>query len=162
MKYADAQTLADSFKTTHWIIKKQTDGLTHEDSLLQLPFRGNCLNWVLGHIIASRNSALTWLEQEPVWDEVRASRYGNGSEPITSGDDAVRLEEMLADLDRSQERILAGLEAITDAALERMVPWGKGEQSVAEILAFLHWHETYHTGQLEILRQLAGTNDAII
>jgi hypothetical protein len=29
------------------IIKAQTEGLSHADSLLQLPFRGNCLNWVL-------------------------------------------------------------------------------------------------------------------
>ena len=37
------------------VIKAQTKGLSHADSLLQLPFRGNCLNWVLGHIAGTRS-----------------------------------------------------------------------------------------------------------
>jgi hypothetical protein len=30
------------------------------------------------------------------------------------------------------------------------------------VLAFLNWHEAYHVGQLELLRQLAGKNDQVI
>ena len=42
----DKQAIHDLFKTNHYILNRQIEGLTHEDSLLQLPFRGNCLNWV--------------------------------------------------------------------------------------------------------------------
>jgi hypothetical protein len=31
----------------------------------------------------------------------------------------------------------------------------RGLKPVAQHLAELHWHETYHTGQLELLRDLA-------
>jgi uncharacterized damage-inducible protein DinB len=38
----------------------------------------------------------------------------------------------------------------------------QGEDTVGEQLAFLHFHEAYHTGQTEMLRQLAGKNDKVI
>jgi len=57
------------------IIKAQTEGLSHADSLLQLPFRGNCLNWVLGHIAANRNTMLLFLGEEAIISEAHAKRY---------------------------------------------------------------------------------------
>ncbi len=41
MKYPDAETLVQSFAVTSKIIHLQTGGLSHADSLLQPPFRGN-------------------------------------------------------------------------------------------------------------------------
>ena len=50
------EMIHDLYKTNHWVVTNQTDDLTHDDSLLQLPFRGNCLNWILGHILVSRHN----------------------------------------------------------------------------------------------------------
>jgi hypothetical protein len=36
------------------------------------------------------------------------------------------------------------------------------QQTVGDRIAGLHWHETYHTGQLDILRQLAGKDDGVL
>lgn len=74
MTHPDAETLAQSYRVTHRIIKLQTYGLTHQDSLLQPPVRGNCLNWVLGHILAGRNTTLEFLGQSPLWQEEETSR----------------------------------------------------------------------------------------
>ena len=52
------QDLAEAFGLNLRVLKMQTAGLSHEDSLLQPPFRGNCLNWVLGHTTANRDKAL--------------------------------------------------------------------------------------------------------
>jgi hypothetical protein len=38
----------------------------------------------------------------------------------------------------------------------------ENRRTVGERIEFMQWRETYHVGQLEILRQLAGVNDAII
>ena len=54
----DPGLLANGFESNTWVILKQVEGLTHEDSLIQPPFRGNCLNWVLGHIADNRNTML--------------------------------------------------------------------------------------------------------
>jgi uncharacterized damage-inducible protein DinB len=157
----DPQKLISPFQRTHWIIKQQTNGLTHADSVLQLPFRGNSMNWILGHIMESRNKVLAALGEPPALAEVQAARYERDSEPVTNEEDAVDFEHLLAAIDDSQERIIAALEKSTtdDLAIiyneERQITLG-------DRLEFLHWHETYHVGQLEILRQLAGTDDKII
>jgi hypothetical protein len=162
MTHPDAETLLASFGLTHQLIRMQTDGLSHKDSLLQPPFRGNCLNWVLGHILEGRDTALTLLGESPVWDKEVVSRYGRGSEPITQDERALPLEKLLEGLDRSQERIEAALTCITPEGLATVVPYRGSQCPVGQALASQHWHETYHTGQLELLRQLAGTDDAIV
>jgi hypothetical protein len=162
MTHPDAETLVQSYRITRRIIKLQTDGLTHEDSLLQPPFRGNCMNWVLGHIIAGRDTALELLGQSPLWMEEETSRYRTGSEPLTSSERALPLERLLGDLDRSQQCTESALQRISAEELAQVAEFRGSEQTLGQALAGLHWHETYHTGQLELLRQLAGKNDAII
>src|SRR4051794_4037563 len=63
-----AQQLAEAHGRNVGIIKAQTAGLTHDESLLQLPFRGNCMNWVIGHILEGRNTILDLLGAEPAFD----------------------------------------------------------------------------------------------
>jgi sirohydrochlorin ferrochelatase len=163
MKYPDAETLIHSFQRTHWLMKKQTDGLTHDDSLLQPPFRSNCLNWVLGHILVSRNTCLSLLGQPMLWSEAERARYKRGSEPIIGNAQALRLDKLLADLDESQRLIQDALEQISPEGLAAAAGEDEDDdRNLGQRLAGVHWHETYHTGQLEILRQLAGTNDAVI
>ncbi len=158
----EAERLIESFALTQQIIHMQTEGLSHSDSLLQLPFRGNCLNWVLGHIMVGRNIALRLLGDPPLWTEDQETRYRRGSDPIVIGERALLLEELLRDLDESQQRLSAVLNDTTPEAMAAVVPFRGGHCPLAEALAGQHWHETYHVGQLELLRQLAGTDDAII
>jgi hypothetical protein len=162
MTYPDARTLNQFFKLTHSIIHMQTNGLTHADTLLQLPFRGNCLNWVLGHILVGRNTVLKLLGEPPIWNEGETARYESGSEPITRVEQALPLDKLLHDLDQTQQQIAAALEQITAKDLASVVPFRGGKRAVGQAVADQHWHETYHTGQLELLRQLAGTDDALI
>ena len=145
------------FKLNHQVLRMQTKGLSHEDSLLTPPFRSNCLNWVLGHIVTYRGQALTWLGGEPVWDEERSAAYDRESEPLLA-QDALQLEQLLADLEVSQERLEAALTGLTAEDLERPVD----DRTLAQRLTFAYWHEAYHTGQTELLRQLTGVDDKVI
>lgn len=155
------ELLVRLYERTHWVIVKQTDGLTHSDSLLQMRFRGNCLNWVLGHIIAYRDKVLEVLGETPIFTESEMSLYQRGAAPIMDGKSAVPLEKLLKALDESQERIMAALNEVTPDRLDAKADEGN-ERTVRDRIEFLQWHETYHVGQLEILRQLAGKDDAII
>jgi hypothetical protein len=153
--------LIQSYKLTQWIIHSQAEGLTHADSVLQLPFRGNCFNWVLGHIINSRNEALTLLGEAPALSEAEAAFYQTGAEPITEGEKAVSLERLLQALDDALTRLTTALPQATPERLGAIYN-AERQQTVGDRIAGLHWHETYHTGQLEILRQLAGKNDKVV
>lgn len=157
-----AQQLADAFAGNARIIARQAAGLTHADSLLQPPVRGNCLNWVLGHIAVHRDYILEALGEEKILGEAPIARYDRESEPILGeGDGVLPLDTLLAAIDRAQGHIEAALARATAADLAKEAP--KSEPAtVAQQVCFLYWHETYHTGQTEFLRQLAGTNDKVI
>jgi uncharacterized damage-inducible protein DinB len=155
--------LASAFARNVEVLKLQAEGLTHEESLLQPPFRGNCMNWVLGHIAHNRGLVLDVLKAEHLPEHDRLARYARESEAITSDEQgALPLQELLATLDQQQARTGEALLRATDAELARTTgPTGR-QRTVASAVFFLYFHETYHVGQAELLRQLAGKNDKVI
>ena len=153
----DKATLAMLFEATHSRLHLNVEGITHSDSLFYPLHGGNCPNWVLGHIVWSRNSVLGLLGEAPVWNEQVASRYQRGSEPFADASEAQPLEEILAAFDDSQDTILTALKRTTEPALA--APHKQG--TVGQRLAFLHCHEAYHIGQLGLLRRLLGKPGAI-
>jgi DinB superfamily len=155
MSYPTAENISSTFESNHWLINNLIDGLNHEDSLVQPPFEANCINWVVGHIIRGRNTALTLLKAEPIFSDDLVARFKTGSPPVTGEDDAVSFEKLVNDLNTSQERITAALADISPEALAEHKTTERGEKPVGAHLSGLAWHETYHTGQLEFLRSLA-------
>jgi len=156
--------LADAYARNVMIIQQQTAGLSDTDCLVQLPFRGNCMNWIVGHVITNRHNVLKLLDGHLPAEAAHVARYGRESLPITRPDEGVLpLAELLALLELSQQQIAARLSAITPEALAQPVAFfGNRSMPVAEWLMFFYFHETYHTGQTEILRQAAGMDDKII
>jgi hypothetical protein len=138
------------------LINRQTAGMTHEESLLQLPFDGNCLNWILGHIISSRTFSLQqYLGLEPIWTEKQRARYRHGSAKIIEQEEGVfLLPDLVTDLNRSQERLVRGLKGRSYEELCR--PSGYQDNTLGDSLAYFHFHEAHHVGQLLYLAQYAG------
>ncbi len=155
--------LVEALERNLYIIKSQTQGLTHTDSVLQLPFRGNCLNWTLGHIATNRCNMLQALGEKPLLSEAQHKRYGYGSEPVCAdGEDILKLEQLLEVLERSQKALAACLQTISAEELTREVQSFLGTTTLGQLVFYLYWHETYHTGQAEALRQLAGKGDKVL
>jgi DinB superfamily len=164
-KMIDARLLLEVAERNYRTLLRQIDGLTHEQSLLQPPFRSNCLNWVVGHLVMSRERMLLLVDADPVWTAEQRLRYERNSEPITDSKDALHFDTIVADLGVSHERLVSRLQAITGDELNaRKVPYNlpADPEPVWDWLQFLLWHETYHIGNTELLRQLAGTNDKVI
>jgi hypothetical protein len=142
----------------------QTDGLTHEQSLIQLPFRANCLNWVVGHVLANRRNIIQLLGEENPLPSVNLDHYERESDPILGEENGVLpLEELLDCLEKSQGILTGLLENENVDTLQRPAPYrDRGEKPLAYWLLFLYFHDSYHVGQTELLRQAAGKNDKII
>lgn len=159
-----ATYLAEAYGRNVSIVKLQIEGLSQAESLVQLPFRANCMNWVVGHLVTNRHAVLRLLTGDRPAEAERVQRYARESEPVTGpGPGVLPLAELLELLEAAQERLAALLAEIEPAALEQQVAFfGNRSQSVAEWLMFFFFHDTYHTGQTEILRQAAGRDDKII
>jgi uncharacterized damage-inducible protein DinB len=149
------------FGINYEVLKKNLDGVTHEESLIQPERGGNCLNWVLGHIVATRDYAIQLLNQAPIWDQEISSVYQRGSDPLRDGANAQLFAKIIADLDRSQERLVAGLSTVSEPELSAPAPDKSAAETVGETLFVLQFHEAYHAGQTGLLRRLAGHEGAI-
>lgn len=155
--------LAEGYALNLRLIQMQTAGLSHADSLLQTPYNINCLNWVLGHIAVGRDSVLRLIGEQPFLSEFETRRYRTDSDPITSdGDDVIPLERLLEILSSGQERINSGFARLTHAELSSEIQIGERSVPLGTRLHGFYFHDTYHTGQTDLLRQIAGTNDKII
>ncbi len=155
----DGPTLAYQLEWTGRTIGVNIEGITHEDSLVRPDGGGNCINWVLGHIVASRNGMLAMLGQPPYWSDEQVALYRRGSSGELPTDGLKPLPALIEDLDASAARVRAALDAVDDAALAATAP--SGDRTIGQRLAFLVFHESYHVGQIGVLRRLVGRPGAI-
>jgi len=106
---------------------------------------------------------LHFLGEEGILSEAQAARYGYGSEPVCGDDgDILTLEDLLVALGQGQKALVAKLQTIPAEELARDVQSFLGTTTLAQLVFYLYWNESYHTGQTEALRQLAGKGDKVI
>jgi uncharacterized damage-inducible protein DinB len=153
----DARHLIRFFDIHQRIFTQHAEGIAHSESCSAPPGGGNSLNWVLGHIVASRNDVLEVLGESPIWTETEAAPYARGSAGTLGPADARPLPEILAALERSHAVIRARLEPMTAVEFERP----SGKETVGSRLAFLQFHESYHAGQVGLLRRMLGREGVI-
>ena len=140
------------------------EGLTHEDSLTQSPYNVNCFNWVVGHIITSRNALFRNIGGEALWStEDGLERYRRESDPIKEDGEGVwQLPDLLTALQKTQDKIEQRLGVATQEYLDEEIEVeGRSASRNARIL-FAYFHDSYHTGQTDLLRQMSGKSDKII
>jgi hypothetical protein len=111
---------------------------------------------VLGHIACYRSGILELLGEKPVMTPEQAKRYAAGSAPVLAdGPDVIKLETLISMIEQAQEGISAGLKRATPADLAKQVETRQGPVALALRLVSLLSHESYHSGQPELLRELA-------
>ena len=95
----------------------------------------------------------------PIGDEDTSLIYKTDSAPVRSPAEAKPFASLLVDLDQTQQILSAALQAADDADLDRQVENDGGSIKVMEHLQGFHWHETYHLGQLDLLRAYLASHD---
>jgi hypothetical protein len=158
--------LAASFSISQQIILGNVMDINHEESLKQPQLDGNCLNWIAGHILASRASILEMLGEKPFLSEQEEKPYRRGSGPLKPGDECVEFDKLRAGLMQAGGIIVSKLKSLDDDFVEaeidpKEVPIPTEEPTRNGLLTFLLYHEAYHVGQLGIGRRLLAKEGAI-
>lgn len=146
-----------SFATmTHTVVIENLNGVTDEQALMPLFEGGSHFNWLLGHIIAYRDTTLDMLGAERVRTVEEDSRYEYRS-TATGSPGARPLAEQVADFGLAHERLMAALDNLTEEQLAQ--PHRRG--TVGSRLEFVLWHEAYHSGQSILYRRAVGLSNPI-
>jgi hypothetical protein len=164
VRAGEIEVLREQVRALHRVVRMNTDGLTEEDSLIQPHPGGNCLNWVVGHLVCIYDQTLPLVGQEPVLGTERLQPYERGSKPLLEGARAVPFEELLSAWDEASQRFLAGLTALTPEQLGQpapVSPRNNPHETVRSLLSIISFHQAYHAGQTGLLRRIAGKDGAM-
>ncbi len=168
----------DRIERVNYAIKQQTEALTHADSMKQLPFPANCMNWNIGHIMVFRDEYLGAIDGVSSANPAEYAIYGAGSEPLADDTKALQLSYLMEKLEDSSTRLKTALQTLSSEKLNELYESHAGNnrnahrserdpardrsatnqryKTLDDYLQFIVIvHEAYHLGQLEILRELA-------
>lgn len=155
------ESLALGFGMAHYTLVKNLDGITPEEALKPPEAGGNCINWVAGHILACRDIISKQLGGEAFLGEEEGRPYQRGSAPLGSGAPCVDLPGLLEGLEKTAA-VLAdtmmslGQEALAGPLDLSAFPLPVEKPTLGAWLTLFMFHESYHAGQVGILRRLAG------
>ena len=152
MSTQKSQSVIQDYEFHTRLIHRFVDGISHAESVLQLPFEHNCMNWILGHIVTNRSHVLETVDAAHDWQEDVRALYHTETPPVTPESESVRFKTLIAYLDESVELLKAALENVSDEWLEENHINYRGEKMRYKHLTSFHWHESFHLGQLEILK----------
>lgn len=158
-KEMDIDNLVVQHELGAQVFAGNTAGLTHDESLVSPPGGGNCVNWILGHLVKSRNDELGLLGKTPVFPPEKFERYNNGRPPITDAAEALDLKELCDDFAALQAPLVAALRTVEPEILARPVPdspTGNPNETVGSMITAIAFHEAYHLGQIGLLRRTLG------
>jgi hypothetical protein len=151
MPIPKAQEVLKDYEFHTMLIHRFVDGITHEESVHQLPFEHNCMNWILGHIVTNRSHVLETVGAMHAWQEEVRALYHQETQPITPESPSVRFEKLVSYLDESLELLKVALQEVSEEWLAENHTNYRGEKSRYAHVTSFHWHESFHLGQLEIL-----------
>lgn len=113
--------------------------------------------WILGHLVWTRRHLLGLLGAPPPEDPVWAP-YGRRGDGVSG---SLAYSDLLAAFRATDAPLKAALRAVPDWDRPTMNPGLKVEQPLEQVVAFLLSHESYHLGQIGILRRMLGLAGAI-
>jgi uncharacterized damage-inducible protein DinB len=158
------KTIAYQFGLCSYVLDRNLGQLSEQDSHICPDKGGNCLNWVLGHITRTRNSALRLVGQKPLFPESDFDAYDdNGGVPF-SRETALPLDELKRRFKAIQEPLVNGLNGMSAETMEKPAPFSptnNPNETIGTLLASLAFHEAYHVGQTGVLRRVAGKEGVV-
>jgi len=131
------------------VLNRNLKDITHEESLTAPAQGGNSLNWVVGHIIVSRDDIRELIGLDRLCgDDMKM--YDRDTEPVSP--------DKLMDFSKLLEMFNAGQTLLVDKLKETDL---REDNEKYRMVTFLAFHEAYHVGQTGILRRIIGKEGAI-
>lgn len=140
------ETLIYLYQVTYRTFNRNLDGISHEESLLS-PHGGSSMNWIAGHLLLVRGEILEKIGAVPEFSLEQMKIYDRYTPGIA--ENPVELSRIMGLFSRTQEQLLAALSL------------GERSPEVFKFVAFYSFHESYHCGQLGIMRRALGKQGAI-
>lgn len=134
-------------------IKTLLAGMNDEDMMLSTG-ESNTIGWILGHITHYRGEIVRKMKKEC---EVKESDKSFERGAPKNKNIKINLAETLGNFEARGALIAKTIDELGDAILKQ--PCGMelpGGNDIETMLSFLTWHETFHIGQIDLIKVAAG------
>jgi len=150
-----AQNLLNQYRFNQMTLTMLLKDVSEEDSLKSAT-RGNCINFILGHLIAGRGTILKNIGAEPVWLAAISPTYARGQNSFPAGAKSIaELNTLLQDSFDALTTALAAFEPHLSEPCPERLPHIESGTWADRIGSFI-CHEGYHSGQIGLTRRALG------
>ncbi len=152
----DAKDLLALFGATEYTFKTNMSDVTHDLSLQTHKNGGSSINFLVEHMLWSRQRVLELLGLDTVIDRNELAMYAKGDE--FDPDKALPIDDLQAMMTESFSRMKRGFVRTSQESLDEMLPEPFLGQKVTRgrMIGLFSFHESYHMGQIGILRRVFG------
>ncbi len=152
----DARDLLALFGATQYTFTTNMTDVTHELSLQTHENGGSCINFLVGHALHSRQRVLELLDLDVLIENDILAMYAKGDE--FDPEKALPIDQLSAVMNESFNRMSRGFLKVGQEYLDEELPDPFLGQKVtrARMIGLFSFHESYHMGQIGILRRVFG------
>ena len=129
---------------------------------VQTTILASTMNWIVGHVVRTRNQAIGLLGGTPPFDDAQFAAYGAGS---FNPERALSLDELKRRFDTLSPVLADALAHTTSGQLSAPAPFSptnNPNETVGTLLASIAFREAYHLGQTGLSRRLLGKAGALL
>ena len=156
----DFKNISGIYRANTDIINKAIADVRGEDWFRKPGDDSNHLMWLLGHVVVHRGLVLKTIGAR--WESSWAPLFTRGSERV---DDAEypSVDEMQEAWNQISAQLKTALREAPEDVLTKASPEGMPsfDKKLSGTVAFLAFHDAYHTGQLSFLRKWLGYGQTI-
>jgi len=158
----DPQVLAFQFGVGAFVLERNLAEVTNEESFRPPNPGGNTMNWIVGHVVRTRNQALGLLGQTPPFEVEDFAAYGAGE---SRSGQTLSIDELKRRFDKLGPMLDGALRRTSQSQLSGAAPFsptGNPHETIGTLLASIAFHEAYHLGQTGLSRRLLGKRGALL
>ncbi len=148
----DIAAIVARFDLHTMALRMNAGDFTHADSLFTPEIGGNCVNWLLGHLLVSRDDLMMRMEYSTSLPDGFRAIYAQGS-------DGRRTDHFLPYEDLVQ--LWGTLHTSLIERFKRVDITNHDTLPAFEKFDLMQFHEAYHIGQMGLLRRLMGKEGQI-
>ncbi len=146
------------------LIHRNLDDISDADACIA-PHGANSANWLLGHVLVSRDEVCDMLGVARQLEARVHTRYGAGTAPVTApGADEIPLKTLREMLDAQSAGYTAALRGLTAEKLAEPITRPNGTVTTLgqRLMFYIIFHEATHIGGFEFSRHAAGKHAGLI
>ncbi len=156
MQATGLSTVIPLFKTNKALFFKSLEGVSTEHLRQKPNEKSNPMIWIAGHLVFSRTGLVRIVggkvDEKPWNTQFRRGASIDDMLTYPDSDEIAGQWKIVSDV------LMTRLNELTEDELDLPSSFNvpSGEQTVRGAISFLHFHESYHIGQLAYLRKLLG------